>query len=357
MEQRAKLHQAFRLNGKAYAYEDLKELGYSLVKEGASHEKDIGDFLLDWLSDSPTVEVYTSGSTGAPGRHLIKKQQMIQSALATAAFFCLQPGNTALLCLPAKYIGGKMMLVRAMVLGLSLDYVKPSATPLKKKEASYDFCAMVPKQFLGSLEDIIKVKRLIIGGAPLGKKGVEAAQPLDTEVFETFGMTETISHFALRRINPPEPVFRTLAGIKAGLDERGCLIVYAPAIAATPLHTNDMARLVSDTAFEWLGRYDNIINSGGIKLVPEQIEQKLQEVINSRFFVTGLPDESLGEQLVVVVEDDPAPADLLQKLSRMHALSAYEIPKRILSIPEFVTTGSGKVNRSATLRKIGYANP
>jgi O-succinylbenzoic acid--CoA ligase len=357
MEQTAKLHQAFRLNGKAYAYEDLRELGYNLVKEGASHEKDIGDFLLDWLSDSLTVQVYTSGSTGTPGLHLIKKQQMIQSALATAAFFGLQPGNTALLCLPAKYIGGKMMLVRAMVLGLSLDYVKPSATPLKKKAASYDFCAMVPKQFLGSLEDITKVKRLIIGGAPLGKKGVEAAQPLGTEVFETFGMTETISHFAMRRINPPEPVFRTLTGIKVGLDERGCLIVYAPALAATPLHTNDMARLVSDTAFEWLGRYDNIINSGGIKLVPEQIEFKLQDVINTRFFVAGLPDDILGEQLVLVVEGVPDTAVLLPVLRNLKALTAYEIPKKVVSAPVFETTGSGKINRTATLLKMGYAIP
>lgn len=357
MEQPPNLHPSFRLNGYGYTGDQLRELAYELVKEGAGYEREIGDFLTDWLSASPTVPVYTSGSTGKPGLHLIGKRQMIQSALATIGFFGLKPGNSALLCLPAKYIGGKMMLVRAMVGGLSLDYVRPTATPLKKREKSYDFCAMVPKQFLESLGHMNKLGRVIIGGGPLGQKGVEAARHLETEVFETFGMTETISHFALRRINPPEPYFRTLAGITVGLDPRGCLTVYAPGLAASPIRTNDMVSIISESEFEWLGRYDHIVNSGGIKLNPEQIEQKLQEIIDSPFFVAGLPDDILGEQLVLVVEGDRDTAALLGRIRDLKVLTPYEIPKKVIAAREFITTGSGKVNRKATLLKMGDAFP
>ncbi len=357
MEQQLKLHPSFRLNGHAYTAEQLKDLAYELVKEGAGYEREIGDFLTDWLSASPTVQANTSGSTGPPGLHLIAKQQMIRSALATLGFFNLKPGNSVLLCLPVKYIGGKMVLVRAMVGGLSLDYVKPTATPLKKKEKVYDFCSMVPKQFLESLEHLSKLRRVIIGGAPLGQKGVEAARHLVTEVFETFGMTETISHIALRKINPPEPCFRTLPGITVGLDTRDCLIINAPGLADSPIHTNDMASIISETEFKWLGRYDNIVNSGGIKLNPEQIEQKLQDVINSPFFVTGLPDDVLGEELVLVVEGDSDNAGLLGRIRDMKSLTPYEIPKKVITARDFVTTGSGKVNRTATLLKMGYAIP
>lgn len=357
MEQPLKLHPSFRLNGHAYTTEQLKELAYDLVKEGAGHEREIGDFLIDWLSASPNVQVHTSGSTGPSGMHLIEKQKMIRSALATIGFFNLKPGNSALLCLPVKYIGGKMMLVRAMVGGLSLDYVKPTATPLKKKEKTYDFCAMVPKQFLESLEQLSKIRQLIIGGAPLGQKGVEAAGHLVTEVFETFGMTETISHFALRRINPPEPCFRTLAGITVELDKRGCLIINAPLLAASPIRTNDMAMIISATEFKWSGRYDNIVNSGGVKLNPEQIEQKLQEVINSPFFVTGLPDDILGEQLVLVVEGDSDITGLLGRIRDLNTITPYEIPRKVITAREFAITGSGKVNRTATLLQMGYTVP
>jgi O-succinylbenzoic acid--CoA ligase len=357
MEQTAKLHQAFRLNGKAYAYQDLKELGYNLVKEGESYEQDIGDFLLDWLSDFLTVQVYTSGSTGAPGRHLIKKQQMIQSALATAAFFGLQPGNTALLCLPAKYIGGKMMLVRAMVLGLSLDYVKPSATPLKKKEPSYDFCAMVPLQFGKSIPFIPHIRTLIIGGAPIPASWVNAAQNLETRVYETFGMTETISHIAVRRINPPEKAFTTLPYVQVGTDQRGCLVIHAPKITDRAVITNDVVRLLSDTSFEWLGRFDNLINSGGVKLVPEQIEHKLDGFTERPFFIAGLSDEILGECVTLVVEDHPDPAELLEQARAVSSLSDFEVPRKILNLPRFLFTGSGKVNRQATLRQGMQDNP
>jgi len=354
---RDKLHPAFRLNGEAYNREALQELGYSLVKEGEAYEREIGDFLIDWFADSPTLTVETSGSTGIPGRHLLRKQGMIQSARATIRFFNLKPENTALLCLPAQYIGGKMMLVRAMVAGLSLDYVKPVATPLDNLNTSYDFCAMVPKQYLASLKEMSKLRQLIVGGAPLGSKGRKAAQLLETMVYETFGMTETISHIALRRVHPYEPAFSTLEGVTVTSDTRGCLVVHAPQLFSEPVYTNDLVRVISETAFEWLGRHDNIINSGGIKMVPEQLEHKYQAVLPTRFFVTALADDTLGEKLVLLVENHKDPDGLLKKLKSLSALRAYEIPKQVIVVPSFSITASGKVDRRGTLRIAGLLNP
>ncbi len=352
MPQLNNLHPDFRLNGQAFGSEDLKEVAYSLIKEGESFELEIGDFLLDWLSDSPDVAVQTSGTTGTPDVRRLLKHHMIQSALATGRYFNLAPRSSALLCLPARYIAGKMMLVRAMVLGLALDYVAPSSAPLAHVGRPYDFCAMVPLQFLNSLDKMDHIGKLIIGGAALGEQGVAAAQVLNTQVYETFGMTETISHIALRRINPPEALFQTLPGIRLEVDERGCLVVYAPEIAPAPIHSNDLVKLYSETSFEWLGRFDNIVNSGGIKLVPEQIEQKLRKLLAMRFFVGGIPDADLGQRLVLVVEADVPPEGLLEKVSSLKSLSPYEIPKAVRHIPKFVNTENGKLNRAATLIQI-----
>jgi len=353
MPELERVHPHFRLNGQPYSLEELQEVGYSLVKEGEAYEREIGDFLIDWCTDHPDVGVQTSGSTGSPVVHRLSKESMIRSAEATARFFGLQPGHKALLCLPVKYIGGKMMLVRAMTLGLSLDYVMPSATPLENSGATYDFCAMVPLQFLSSLESLDSVRQLIIGGAPLGEQGIAAARTLSTQVFETFGMTETISHIALRRINPPEPFFHTLEGVTVSADERGCLVIHAPQLTGQPVHTNDLVRVVSETSFEWLGRYDRIINSGGVKLVPEQIERKLQGLIHTPFFIAGLPDEKLGQRLVLVVEARTDGEILLEQLRSSGALTTYEVPKQVLNAAAFSKTGSGKVDRLATLINMG----
>jgi O-succinylbenzoic acid--CoA ligase len=347
-----RIHPKFQLNGIASGTEELKEIAYSFVKEGEPFEKDLGDFLLDWLSVRPEVKVFTSGSTGRPKPYLLQKQHMLHSAMATGSYFDLKPGDKALLCLPARYIAGKMMAVRAMALGLSLDVVPPSSEPLAEVRVPYEFCAMVPQQFMGSLDRMYLVKKLIIGGAPLSSKGIAAAQDLQTQVFETFGMTETISHIAVRRINPLDKTFHTLPRVKAGQDERGCLLIHAPDITTGPVVTNDLIKLLSPTSFEWLGRYDTMINSGGIKLSPEQIESKMQDVLNCPFFLYGVPDETLGQRLVLVLETEHVPEKLDRQLRKLKSLSSFELPREIIGVPRFETTGSGKTDRVETLKKI-----
>lgn len=354
------IHSDFRLNGIAFTKKELKEVGYSLVKAGDPHEVHIGDFLMDWLNDKPTVTVQTSGSTGIPKQVEIQKRFMVNSAQATKRFFNLKGGQSALLCLPSNFIAGKMMLVRAMVLGMELDYVEPSSNPLENLEKSYDFCAMVPLQLENSLNKIKQIKTLIIGGAPISAILKKRVQNKPTSIFETYGMTETVTHIAARAINdkkqkPKEPVrnvFRTLQNVKISVDARQCLVIDCPNVAEQAVVTNDVVYIVSESEFEWLGRYDSIINSGGIKLYPERIEEKLAAIISNRFMVAGIPHEKLGQKLVLIFEGDTDSEALLQKMKSLKTLDKFEVPKEIFKVSKFMETENGKIKRKKTLDKI-----
>ncbi|WP_276166562.1 AMP-binding protein [Zobellia alginiliquefaciens] len=353
------LHKHFKFNGNVYAKEELKEVAYSLVKEGEEYEKHIGDFLIDWLNEKSTITVHTSGSTGKPKPITLLKEHMVNSALATGAFFELQPMNNALLCLPATYIAGKMMLVRAMVLGLSIDCVTPSSYPLEEIDNLYDFVAMVPLQFENSLDKLNRVKKLIVGGAPISYKlkqqFLKGAQ--ETKVYETYGMTETITHIAVKPLlnqSMDMDVFSTLSNVKIKMDRRGCLLIDAPSVSNGLIHTNDMVNLVSEDQFKWLGRYDNVINSGGVKLFPEHIETKLASVVESRFFVAGVPDDKLGQKLILIIEGNQDTLALQRKIEKVASLEKFEIPKKIYSVNRLEETTSGKIQRKATLDKIAF---
>jgi len=348
------IHPKFRLNGKSYTFATLKQFAFILIKGGRPFEKSMGNFLADWLNETSTLEVKTSGSTGVPKVILLKKQQMINSALATGQFFSLTAGKSALLCLSTDYIAGKMMLVRAMVLGLVLDYVEPSSFPLNGNNGNYDFAAMVPLQLENSLNNIEHVKTLIVGGAPMSKTLKEKVQDSSTAIFETYGMTETITHVAVRNVNSNtiKKTFSALPNVKFSVDERDCLIVDAPDVSDIPVITNDIVRLISEFEFEWLGRYDNIINSGGIKLIPEEIEKKLAAQLTNRFFVAGLPDEKLGQKLVLIVEGNIDSYELEMSLVKNANLTAYEVPKNIYQLPKFVETATGKIHRRENLNLV-----
>lgn len=348
------IHPEFKLNGIAYGREVLKEVAYSLIKEGEAYETYIGNFLLDWLNKKSTIEVMTSGSTGTPKAIHLQKQQMVHSAVATGNYFNLQAGNKALLCLPVEYIAGKMMLVRAMVLGLEIDYVPSSSYPLAQIEKKYDFSAMVPMQLGNSIDKIEQVRTLIVGGAPLSQHLRRQVENKSIRVYETYGMTETSTHVAVREIDTDSGSgsisFSALPNVHFTKDHRGCLIIDAPMISSEPVVTNDMIHLISETEFEWLGRYDNVINSGGVKLFPEQIEQKLAPFMDNPFFVAGIPDQELGQQLVLVIEGRSDSENTLGHLKKISALNKFEIPKAIYQIPEFKRTDTGKIRRKETLQ-------
>ena len=338
------VHNYFKLNGYHLNGKDLCRVGYSFIKEGDVYERAIGEFFLDWFDDKDYIEMTTSGTTGLPKLVRLEKQAMIQSALATGDFFGLEPGDRALLCLPTQFIAGKMMLVRSLILGLDIDVVSPSTEPLLYNKKQYDFVAMVPLQVQNSIEKLVNIKKLIIGGAKIDSALEEKLLPLKTEIYETYGMTETITHIAAKRIG--EKVFSILPNVKIATDDRGCLVIHVSSISDEPIVTNDLVELINDNQFVFLGRIDNVINSGGVKLIPEQIEAKLIGKITNRFFVTGVPDSALGEKLILVIEGEKqefAP-DFFDVLGK------FEKPKEIVFVPKFKENENGKLLRKPSLQ-------
>ncbi|SIQ76025.1 AMP-binding protein [Maribacter ulvicola] len=346
------VHPSFSIHGRTISFNDLTEVSYSLIKEGEEFEKQIGEFLLNWTDDSETITVKTSGSTGAPKTILLKKEQMINSALATGSYFNLKSRSTALLCLPATYIAGKMMLVRAMVLGLDIHFLPPSSNPLEGVKEFFDFGAMVPMQVGNSLSQLHQIRNLIIGGAPISTSLREELKSISNNSYETYGMTETITHMAVKLINSGAvegSPFLVLPDVEISIDDRSCLVINAPKISDETVVTNDVVELVSKSEFQWLGRFDNVINSGGIKFSPEQIEAKISNILDQPFFITSLPDKKLGEQLVLVIEGKVKENDVLKKITSSPLLSKYEVPRQIKTIPVFLRTDSGKVKRKETM--------
>jgi O-succinylbenzoic acid--CoA ligase len=338
------VHNLFKLNGFHLDREDLCRVAYSFIKEGEDFEKPVGDFLLDWFDAKPYIEMHTSGSTGIPKIITVSKQAMVESALATGDFFELNPGNKALQCLPVKYVAGKMMLVRAMILGLDLDYVAPSSHPLHHNEVDYDFVAMVPLQAQNSIAELKKVKKLIVGGASVSKNLEKQLLKLSTEVYETYGMTETITHIAARKLG--EKAFTVLPNVTVSYDDRNCLVIHAPRISEEVITTNDIVELLNENQFVFIGRIDNVINSGGIKLIPEQIEEKLAGKIAQRFFIASKPDNELGEKVVLVIEGEKQEFDT----TLYEELDKYEKPKEIIFISKFKETPNGKIIRKETMK-------
>ncbi len=345
------------LNGNTFAGSDLAAEAGRLAKSDNPWEQDLGEFLLQWVLDRDSITAFTSGSTGPAKPLKLKKTAMIASAEATAEALGLKTGDQALLCLSAKTIAGMMMTVRSMHTGMNLLTVAPTGNPLKNLNENYRpvFAAMVPAQVFNSLNDAETRKRfrtigtVIIGGGEISPQLEAMLGDMPNALYATYGMTETISHIALRRINGPQrsALFTALPGISLSTDRRGCLVIHAPRISEQPLITNDLAELTDNCSFKWLGRYDNIINRGGKKLIPEEIEKKLQPLIPQRFYIAARPDQKYGQVPVLVIESTEAVPDedktLLESFAQL--CSHDELPTEIIRIPKFAETGSGKIKR------------
>lgn len=319
----------------------------------ALFEKDSAEalFFADWFSDSLQIEVKTSGSTGKPKTIILKKEAMVASAKATGDFFKLGKDSLVYNPLPVKYIAGKMMWVRAFVLGWNMH--------TEVEARSYDFTAMVPLQVYKSEEDFLnKFSKILIGGGVYDKKDLNRFNSLKTKIYGSYGMTETITHIAIREIFPlATKVYNCLPGVVVDIDDRGCLSIDAPRISDTIIHTNDTVNLIDSKSFEWLGRWDNIINSGGIKLQPEPIEEVLKTAIDTPFFVAGIPDKTLGDALVLIQEGEGMDhlLDAKEKiLFESAGLSKYQIPKKIFYLPNFIRTETKKIQRRETLDLLNF---
>lgn len=366
------------------------------LRDGAAHAaaseqvQSVLDFGCAWLSGDDSFEVHTSGSTGAPKPIRLMRGQMEASARATAAALGLREGMTALVCLPVRYIAGRMMLVRGFVLGLNLVVVEPSGDPLAGIPADFalDFASFVPLQ-LQTLLDIALVAdsdscfpddtarafryrqrleamhAILVGGGPLSPALEAQIRRLTAPVYHTYGMTESATHVALRRLNGPAaaPTFAPLPGVETGIDDRGCLHVRGPMSAGHLLQTNDLVELQPDGSFIWVGRWDNVINSGGVKVHVEGVEAAIATLTadspelgltRRRFFVAGLPDERLGQAVVLVIEGDVLDEDRRMQLrwSLGQVLPRHHAPRQVIFVPRFDETPTGKIDRKAVLASL-----
>ena len=312
------------------------------------------EFLDEWHNDDDCIVVKTSGSTGTPKLLRVEKRRMEASARMTLRFLGLHPGQTALLCMPLDYIAAKMMVVRALVGKLRLVSVEPSGHPLADAgvgETPIDFAAMVPLQVYNTLmvpeekERLMKVGQLIIGGGAVSQALAGEIAGLPNPVWSTYGMTETLSHVAMRRLNGPqrESWYTPLEGVGIGQDEDGCLLIDAPLLCQQVLHTNDVVRLHDDgRRFMVLGRKDNVVCCGGVKIQAEEVEERLQPYVDVPFFVGKEKDDKFGEILVLVVEsrDKKLLEDIINNV-----LPKYWRPRKIYSVGKLPLTETGKPKR------------
>lgn len=321
-------------------------------------EQSFWNFLKTWLDDNDFVEVKTSGSTGTPKIIRLEKKRMVASAKATGNFFDLKSNDKALLCLPCDYIAGKMMVVRAMVLGLDLYSVEPNGNPLNNsllENRKFQFGAMIPLQVLNSLQNqpnrFDEIQKVIIGGGVVDNSLLQKLQMTKNQCFATYGMTETITHVAVKTLNGANKtnLYNALEKVNFSQDSRDCLIINAPYLSDNQINTNDIIKLYSKSNFEWLGRFDNIINTGGIKVSPENIESKIVSIINNDFFIAAENDDKLGSRVLLIIEIDTDIEISLLKKQLQTVLSKFEMPKKIHCLPKFERTETGKIQRKRTL--------
>lgn len=337
---------------------------------------EISEFLADWNSSSTSILVHTSGSTGRPKEMLVEKRRMLASARITCDFLNLHPGDSALLCMPLDYIAGKMMVVRSIERSLDLHIVKPSNHPLADIDLQFDLVAMVPSQVFGSLqvaeerEKLRSIRNLIIGGGAISAEIEQQLKSFPNAVWSTYGMTETLSHIALRRINGNDASdwYTPFEGVKICIVEEeaeriGRLVIYAPHVCADHLTTNDIVELHPDDyakgedavkRFRVIGRTDNVICSGGIKLHIEEIEAILRPHLSCPFCISKCRDEKFGEVAVLLTEKDKDTTKEKQQETAMmicrNVLPPYSVPKKILITDEIPLTGNGKIDRAAAQR-------
>jgi o-succinylbenzoate---CoA ligase len=363
--------QVLRLEGKLFTPAEIQMEWKRIEELAASTERttphcaqihcrlELFSFLVDWFNDSEEMTVQTSGSTGEPKPIRVRKSQMMDSARSTCELLSLKPRDSALLCVSISFIAGKMMVVRALVADLDLYLVLPNGYPLQHADRNYRFAAMVPMQIFNSLqiaeerEHLRRIGVVLIGGGSISSKLENALVDFPNAIYATYGMAETLSHIALRRINGSEAseYYTPLPNTKISLNEDGCLIIDAPMVNDYLLITNDRAEIRADGTFRILGRQDNVIITGGMKVQAEVLEEFLNDFIDQPFAVTSIPDDKFGEIIVLAVEGSINEALLAQTLHAEN-LPSHQFPKKIVQLEVLPRTESGKINRSELRQKV-----
>jgi o-succinylbenzoate---CoA ligase len=356
-------HQNIWINGRQVFIKDIVE---GRAKNHTNFESSTFSFIREWIAGQEHYVIETSGSTGTPKQISIYRDEMIASAKLSERALGLHPSYNALVCLDARYMAGKMMLVRSFTTGMKIFVTDPCANPLARIPVDHtiQFAALVPYQIQAIVESkhphlLDALMTCIVGGAPLHSNLKERLQRFSTRIYETYGMTETISHVALQPVNGHlrSDLFFTLPGVEAQCDERGCLVIHASHLRNREFITNDLVELINNREFKWLGRWDNVINSGGVKVSPEKIEERIGQIftrlkITNRFFIYGQEDQRLGQRVILVIEGALPNHNVMKQLKEAFVLSftSFEKPKQILAVSEFIQTSTSKINRHETFR-------
>ena len=309
----------------------------------------LDDFLAEWNNPGSTILVHTSGSTGMPKPMRVEKKRMLNSAKITCDFLGLKAGDKALLCMPLEYIAGKMVVVRSIEHHLQLTCVEPSGHPLEHVTTPLDFAAMVPMQVYNSLkvpeerEKLRSIRHLIIGGGPVNDDLQHELACFSNCIWSTYGMTETLSHIALRRLNGKDASlwYTPFDSVAIFLNSKGCLVIDAPLVHEGRLETHDRAE-IQDGKFRIIGRLDNVINSGGIKIQAEEVEKALHPYLNTPYLISKCRDEKFGE--VVVLLTECADLHLIQSVC-CKVLPKFWQPKHYFYTPHIPFTATGKPAR------------
>ena len=362
----SKRQTTFIYQSQKFSIQDILSMSFDADQYNQLFLKTVA-FVRSWFDDSSIIPQQTSGSTGKPKLINIEKKKMTASAKSTIETLNLPKGSSAFLNLNTDYIGGKMMVVRAIINQMELYIGDITANPLKDSEVSsqLDFFSFVPYQLSQTLTDtpenaqiLNKSQAIILGGAPVSTSLQSLIdQHLNCPVYSTYGMTETVSHIALKRLDTgaPSNYFKALKGVHFSAEENERLIIHAPDIATTdPLVTNDVVKLIDQHTFDWLGRYDFAINSGGIKIHPEMVEKKISQMLaesnpNFNFFIFPQEDEQLGEKVCLMVEGENDGFNWAPIFSQ---LAKYEKPRAVFYLKEFARTASDKVDRIRSIERL-----
>jgi len=328
---RKNIHPSFALfwGGKSFGInEDLP--GHPL--------REVMSFITLWLNDSDTIQVKTSGSTGAPKSLNLSKKAMEASAQKTLDFFDLKPSQKTLLCMDLEHIGAKMMVVRALMGGLELHVTHPKVNLEEDLQMDFDFVPMTPAQVMGSKKALEKIETVLVGGAPLSNADAKTLLSLSTEFFVSFGMTETISHVAIKKLE--EDIFTAIPGVVFSANTHQELQITAEHLDIKSLSTHDVVELIDPSHFIWKGRSDSIINSGGKKIQPEEIEGIIRPHFTGDFAISDAQHDQWGRQVLLVVTKGATPSSL-----RDLRFPPYSTPKGVVELSEIPKTSNGKIQR------------
>lgn len=330
---------------------DFSKLKISELLPNSEFEEKVIKFIKNWFLPESSVQVQTSGSTGIPKIIQVDKSKMLYSAKMTMDYLKLKEGDLALLCLPIEYISGKMMVVRSLARKLQLKIHSPTTTPLQALSSPVDFAAVTPLQVENSLDKLHYIKNLIIGGAGVAEQLQQKIKAqLDNsgyngKIYETYGMSETLSHIALKELYPKkEDFFTAFEGVTIKVDQRGCLIIQAPGVSDEVIVTNDLVEIINENQFRFLGRADNVINSGGLKVMPEEIEKVLNSLTDRTIVIFPRDDEKLGQKICLAIEGD-TDEELIEAINNFSFEKKAYRPKEIHFLEKVPRIPNGKLDR------------